>query len=170
MYQDRCQLSLISAAGKVASGAFYKILAVRYCQCRRAHGLGSLWNSGVLLSSMSPGRVASVENSNQCHGVPVLRARPHSFLGWAPITRYAQCVSGSTHGEFILSNPGRRVVRWFKEASHCLEKGIPTRQVRPVTRPCFLSLHNCFLSKTTIYGGRTLVPLPGRRGCNFFFS
>ena len=45
--------------------------------------------------------------------------------------------------------------------------GIPTRQVRPVTRPVF-SLHNCFLSKTTIYGGRTFVPLPGRRGCNFF--
>ena len=38
----------------------------------------------------------------------------------------------------------------------------------PRDTPQVFSLHNCYLSMTTIIGGRTLVPLPGRRGCNFF--
>ena len=65
---------VLSAVSKVASGAFRSWLSV-------TAGVGVLMvsglsgTSGVLHSSMSPGRAASVEYSNQCHGVPVPRYR-----------------------------------------------------------------------------------------------
>ena len=81
------------------------------------------------------------------------------FMGRAPIARYAQCVTDLSV---------RRAVRRFKEANHRALTGIPTRLVRPVTHPVFhFTTVSC--QRQPFYGGRTFVPLPGRRGCNFFF-
>ena len=81
-------------------------------------------------------------------------------MGRAPIARYAQCVTDLSV---------RRAVRRFKESNHRTLTGIPTRLVRPVTHPVFhFTTVSC--QRQPFYGGRTFVPLPGRRGCNFFFS